>query len=85
VASGRTSGTYQWPTYLAVPRAAARNATIFDSKNFAPLKPGGEPFFEPRTGDPKLKQFVYGYQIEPQQTAPAVLATGVIAEPAVAR
>ena len=29
------------------------NATIFDSKNFAPLKPGGEPFFEPRTGDPK--------------------------------
>jgi hypothetical protein len=28
---------------------------------------------------------VYGYQIQPQQTAPAVLATGVIAEPALAR
>jgi tyrosine-protein phosphatase SIW14 len=35
---------------------------------------------------PEFKQFVYGYQIEPQQTAPAVLATGVIAgEPAAAR
>ena len=34
---------------------------------------------------PEFKQFVYGYQIEPQQTAPAVLATGVIAEPALAR
>ena len=34
---------------------------------------------------PEFKQFVYGYQIEPQPTAPAVLATGVIAEPAVAR
>jgi hypothetical protein len=26
---------------------------------------------------PEFKQFVYGYRIEPQQTAPAVLATGV--------
>jgi hypothetical protein len=26
---------------------------VFDSKNFAPLKPGGEAFFEPRTGDPR--------------------------------
>ena len=34
---------------------------------------------------PEFKQFVYGYQIEPQQAAPAVLATGVIAEPALAR
>ena len=34
---------------------------------------------------PEFKQFVYGYRIEPQQSAPAVLATGVIAEPAVAR
>ena len=34
---------------------------------------------------PEFKQFVYGYRIEPQQIAPAVLATGVIAsEPAVA-
>lgn len=31
---------------------------------------------------PEFKQFVYGYQIEPQQSAPAVLATGVIAAPA---
>ena len=34
---------------------------------------------------PEFKQFVYGYRIEPQQSAPAVLATGVIAEPALAR
>jgi uncharacterized protein DUF6152 len=27
------------------------NATIFDRKRFAPFKPGGEPFYEPRTGD----------------------------------
>jgi protein tyrosine/serine phosphatase len=31
---------------------------------------------------PEFKQFVYGYQIEPQQSAPAVVATGVIAAPA---
>jgi hypothetical protein len=47
------TGTYQWPTYLAGAARGRSNATIFDSKNFAPLKPGGEPFFEPRTGDPK--------------------------------
>ena len=47
------SGTYQWPTYLAGAARGRSNATIFDNKNFAPLKPGGEPFFEPRTGDPK--------------------------------
>jgi tyrosine-protein phosphatase SIW14 len=35
---------------------------------------------------PEFKRFVYGYRIESQQTAPAVLATGGIAsEPAVAR
>ena len=47
------SGTFQWPTYLPGATRGRSNATIFDSKNFAPLKPGGEPFFEPRTGDPK--------------------------------
>ena len=26
---------------------------MFDRKNFAPLKPGGEAFLEPRTGDPR--------------------------------
>jgi tyrosine-protein phosphatase SIW14 len=35
---------------------------------------------------PEFKQFVYGYSSEPQQTAPAVLATTIIApEPAAAR
>ena len=29
------------------------SATIFDRKNFAPFKPGGEAFFEPRNGDPR--------------------------------
>ena len=47
------SGTYQWPTYLPGAERGRSNATIFDKKNFAPLKPGGEAFFEPRTGDPR--------------------------------
>ena len=47
------SGTYQWPTYLPGAERGRSNATIFDSKNFAPLKRGGESFFEPRTGDPR--------------------------------
>src|SRR5436853_7260036 len=28
-------------------------ATFFDRSKFPPFKPGGEPFFEPRTGDPR--------------------------------
>jgi len=47
------SGTYQWPTYLPDAERGRSNATIFDRKRFAPLKPGGEAFFEPRTGDPR--------------------------------
>src|SRR5215470_2821274 len=47
------SGTFQWPTYLPGAERGRSNATIFDAKNFAPLKPGGEAFFEPRTGDPR--------------------------------
>jgi len=34
--------------------ATARGpATVFDGSKFPPLKAGGEPFFEPRTGDPR--------------------------------
>jgi hypothetical protein len=47
------TGTYQWPTYLPGAQRGRSAATVFDSKNFAPLKPGGEPFLEPRTGDPR--------------------------------
>ena len=47
------TGTYQWPTYLPGQERGRSNATIFDRKNFTPLKPGGEPFFEPCTGDPR--------------------------------
>ena len=47
------TGTYQWPTYLPGAQRGRSAATVFDSRNFAPLKPGGEPFFEPRTGDPR--------------------------------
>jgi hypothetical protein len=45
------NGTYQWPTYLPGDERGRSNATIFDRKRFAPFKPGGEPFYEPRTGD----------------------------------
>jgi hypothetical protein len=46
------SGIYQWPTYLPGDERGHSNATTFDRKYFAPLKPGGEAFLEPRTGDP---------------------------------
>ena len=44
------TGIYQWPTYLPGQERGRSNATTFDRKNFAPLKPGGEAFLEPRTG-----------------------------------
>ena len=47
------TGTYQWPTYLPGAEHGKSSATTFDRKNFAPLKPGGEAFLEPRTGDPR--------------------------------
>src|ERR1051325_11174259 len=47
------TGMYQWPTYLPGAQRGRSAATVFDSKNFAPLKPGGETFLEPRTGDPR--------------------------------
>src|SRR5213076_2681233 len=47
------TGTYQWPTYLPGQERGRSAATVFDRKNFAPMKPGGEAFLEPRTGDPR--------------------------------
>src|SRR5436190_24018033 len=47
------TGTYQWPTYLQGDERGRSSATVFDRKRFAPLKPGGEAFLEPRTGDPR--------------------------------
>ena len=44
------SGIYEWPKSPEGPRGKG-SATIFDSKKFAPLKPGGEALLEPRTGD----------------------------------
>ena len=32
------TGTYQWPTYLPGAQRGRSAATVFDSKNFAPLK-----------------------------------------------
>jgi len=46
------SGTFEWPKAPGAARGKS-SATIFDRKNFAPLKPGGEAFLEPRTGDPR--------------------------------
>ena len=46
------SGTYEWPKALSGEQCRC-SATIFDRKVFAPLKPGGEPLYEPRTGDPR--------------------------------
>ena len=46
------NGIYEWPKTVSGERCRC-SATIFDRKNFAALKPGGEPFLEPRTGDPR--------------------------------
>jgi hypothetical protein len=45
------TGFYEWPKSDG--EQCRCSATIFDRKNFAALKPGGEPFLEPRTGDPR--------------------------------
>jgi hypothetical protein len=47
------SGIYEWPKALPGADHGRGSATIFDRKNFAPFKPGGEAFLEPRTGDPR--------------------------------
>jgi hypothetical protein len=44
------SGIYEWPKSPTGAKGRG-SATIFDRRNFAPLKPGGELFIEPRTGD----------------------------------
>jgi hypothetical protein len=46
------NGIYEWPKALAG-EICKCSATIFDKTRFPALKPGGEPFFEPRTGDPR--------------------------------
>ena len=46
------SGTFEWPKAKGGPQCKC-SATIFDPTKFSPMKPGGEPFFEPRTGDPQ--------------------------------
>ncbi|HZL57730.1 MAG TPA: hypothetical protein VFC21_11635 [Bryobacteraceae bacterium] len=47
------SGIYEWPKALPGAEHGKGSATIFDRRNFAPFKPGGEAFLEPRTGDPR--------------------------------
>jgi hypothetical protein len=46
------SGIYEWPTAVDGMHGKG-SATVFDRKYFPPLKPGGEAFLEPRTGDPR--------------------------------
>jgi len=47
------SGTYEWPKGAKGDATCKCSATVFDRKYMAPLKPGGEAFLEPRTGDPR--------------------------------
>jgi hypothetical protein len=46
------SGVYEWPKSSEGERCKC-SATVFDRNKFAPFKPGGMPFFEPPTGDPR--------------------------------
>lgn len=45
------TGIYQWPQAAAGSERCSCSATVFDRKNFAPLKPGGEEFYEKPTGE----------------------------------
>ncbi len=47
------SGFFHWPEAVNGFKGKGGSATVFDPKLFAPLKPDGEAFFEPRTGDPR--------------------------------
>ncbi|MEQ1886043.1 MAG: hypothetical protein ABL967_13345 [Bryobacteraceae bacterium] len=47
------TGTFEWPKYLPGAKRGRSSATTFDAAVFPPLKEGGEPFIEPRTGDPR--------------------------------
>jgi hypothetical protein len=44
------SGMWDNPKPVSGPRGPA---TVFDRSRFPPFKQGGEPFYEPRTGDPR--------------------------------
>ena len=46
------SGIYEWPKTDEGEKCKC-SATIFDRNKFPPFKPGGEAFYEPRTGDPR--------------------------------
>ncbi|MBV8731350.1 MAG: hypothetical protein JO336_16200 [Acidobacteriia bacterium] len=46
------SGIYEWPKAASGERCRC-SATIFDKTLFPPLKPGGEPLYEPPNGDPR--------------------------------
>lgn len=46
------SGTYEWPKASSGERCKC-SATVFDRNLMAPLKPGGEPFLEKPTGEPR--------------------------------
>jgi hypothetical protein len=47
------SGIYEWPQAEPGLERCRCSATVFNRKLFPPFKPGGEPFYEPRTGDPR--------------------------------
>lgn len=47
------NGIHEWPRALPGADTCRCSATIFDRKNFSPLLERGEPFLEPRTGDPR--------------------------------
>jgi hypothetical protein len=46
-------GIFEWPQAAPGSERCKCSATVFDRKNFAPLKPGGEVFLEPHNGDPR--------------------------------
>ena len=47
------SGIYEWPQAESGLERCRCSATVFNRKLFPPFAPGGEPFYEPRTGDPR--------------------------------